>query len=115
MARSDRINVRILLRARIHALFPLVCTKCGAEMRIIAFIADRGTVRDFLVPLNEPIRPPTFATARGPRCGLGAMTSCAMRSRPTTHSPRHHRLSSSISASPGSRVPAARRPGVAWA
>ena len=40
--------------------------RCGAEMRIIAFITDRGTVRDFLIPLGEPITPPTIAPARGP-------------------------------------------------
>ena len=34
--------------------------------RIIAFITDRGTVRDILIPRGEPITPPTIAPARGP-------------------------------------------------
>ena len=29
-----------LLLARIHEVFPLVCPRCGGEMRIIAFITD---------------------------------------------------------------------------
>jgi hypothetical protein len=29
-----------LLLARIYEIFPLVCAKCGAEMRIIAFITE---------------------------------------------------------------------------
>jgi len=55
-----------LLLARIYEVFPLRCSLCGAEMRIIAFITDGPTVRDILVHLGEPITPPTVAPARGP-------------------------------------------------
>ena len=55
-----------LLLARIYQVSPLLCPLCGAEMRIIAFITDRATVRDILIPRGEPITPPTIAPARGP-------------------------------------------------
>ena len=35
-------------------------------MRIIAFITEPGAVRQILVRLGEPTRPPRFAPARGP-------------------------------------------------
>ncbi len=43
-----------LLLARIDEVFPLVCPRCGGEMRIIAFITDAGAVRDILTHLGEP-------------------------------------------------------------
>lgn len=55
-----------LLLARIYEVFPLVCPRCRAEMRIIAFITDAPTVRDILDHLGEPTTPPRIATARGP-------------------------------------------------
>jgi hypothetical protein len=55
-----------LLLARIYEVFPLVCPRCGGEMRIIAFITDGPTVRDILVHLGEPTAPPRIAPARGP-------------------------------------------------
>ena len=30
------------------------CPRCGADMRVIAFITDGPTVRDILVHLGEP-------------------------------------------------------------
>ncbi len=35
-------------------------------MRSIAFITDRGIVRDILISRGEPITPPPIAPARGP-------------------------------------------------
>jgi Putative transposase len=55
-----------LLLARIYEVFPLVCPRCGADMRIIAFITDASTIRDILVHLGEPTAPPRIAPARGP-------------------------------------------------
>ena len=55
-----------LLLARIYEVFPLVCARCGAEMRIIAFITDGPTVRDILAHRGEPTAPPRIAPARGP-------------------------------------------------
>jgi hypothetical protein len=55
-----------LLLARIYEVFPLVCPRCGGEMRIIAFIIDAGAVRDILTPLGEPTSPPRLMPARAP-------------------------------------------------
>ncbi len=55
-----------LLLARIDEVFPLRCSRCGAEMRIIAFITDASTIRNILVHLGEPSAPPRIAPARGP-------------------------------------------------
>jgi hypothetical protein len=55
-----------MLLARIYEVFPLVCPRCGTEMRIIAFITDGPTVRDILGHLGEPTAPPRIAPARGP-------------------------------------------------
>ena len=37
-----------LLLARIYEVFPLLCPKCGGEMRIIAFINEAMAVREIL-------------------------------------------------------------------
>jgi hypothetical protein len=55
-----------LLLARIYEVFPLVCPRCGGEMRIIAFITDACAVREILSHLGEPTSPPPIAPARGP-------------------------------------------------
>ncbi|WP_245754506.1 hypothetical protein [Candidatus Accumulibacter aalborgensis] len=55
-----------LLLARIHEVFPLVCPRCGGEMRIIAFITDACAVRDILTPVGEPTSPPRLMPARAP-------------------------------------------------
>ena len=52
--------------ARIYEVFPLRCSLCGAEMRIIAFITDGPTLRDILDHLGEPTAPPRIAPARRP-------------------------------------------------
>ena len=63
---GSRRNTRALLLARIYEVFPLVCPRCGAEMRIIAFITDGPAVRDILAHCGEPTAPPRIAPARGP-------------------------------------------------
>ncbi len=55
-----------LLLARIHDVFPLLCPRCGGEMRIIAFITDAGAMRDILTHLGEPTSPPRLMRARAP-------------------------------------------------
>jgi len=54
-----------LLLARIHEVFPLVYPRCGAAMRIIAFVTDTSAIRDILLHLGEPTAPPRIAPARG--------------------------------------------------
>ena len=55
-----------LLLARIYEVLPLVCPKCGGDMRIIAFINDGPVIREILGHLGEPTSAPTLAPARGP-------------------------------------------------
>ena len=55
-----------MLLARIYETLPLVCPICQAQMRIIAFITDAGTVRKILDHLGESAQPPRIAPARGP-------------------------------------------------
>ncbi|MGB7988727.1 MAG: transposase [Candidatus Methylophosphatis roskildensis] len=55
-----------LLLARIYEVFPLLCPKCGGELRIIAFVTEAVSVRQILAHLGEPTSPPRMAPARGP-------------------------------------------------
>ena len=63
-----------LLLARIYdqrkspwdEVLPLLCPKCGGEMRIIAFITEAVVIRKILGHLAEPTAPPTIKPARGP-------------------------------------------------
>ena len=55
-----------LLLARIYEVFPLLCPRCGREMRIIAFITEGHAIRDILSHLGEPTSPPRLMPARGP-------------------------------------------------
>jgi len=47
-------------------IFPLLCPRCGGEMRIIAFITEAVAVRDILAHLGEPTSLPRLMPARGP-------------------------------------------------
>ena len=53
-------------RARLFLTLPLVCPRCGAYMRIIAFVTETAPVRRILLALGEPAEPPRIAPARGP-------------------------------------------------
>lgn len=55
-----------MLIARIYEVFPLVCPKCGGEMKIIAFISEGAVIREILGHLGEPPSPPRLLPARGP-------------------------------------------------
>ncbi|KFB70495.1 MAG: hypothetical protein AW09_004404 [Candidatus Accumulibacter phosphatis] len=54
------------LGAQIDEVFPLICPRCGGEMRIIAFLTDAGAVCDILTPIGEPTSPPPLMPARAP-------------------------------------------------
>ena len=64
-----------MLLARIYEALPLVCPNCQAQMRIIAFITDAGTVRKILDHFGESTQPPRIAPARGPPLWEAAMAS----------------------------------------
>ena len=55
-----------LLLARIYEVLPLVCPKCGGDLRIIAFINEGPVIREILGHLGEPTSAPRLALARGP-------------------------------------------------
>ena len=55
-----------LLLARNDEVLPLLCPKCGGDMRIIAFINEGPVIREILGHLGEPISAPRLAPARGP-------------------------------------------------
>ena len=71
-----------MLLARIYEVWPLTCSFCGAQMRIIAFITEPAAVRQTLEHLGEPTRPPRFAPARGPPLWE------AVTAAPADHEPR---------------------------
>ena len=52
--------------ARIYEVLPLLCPRCGGEMRITAFITEGAVIREILGHLGEPKSPPRLMPARGP-------------------------------------------------
>jgi hypothetical protein len=57
----------VRLLARIYEVLPLLCPRCGSEMRLIAFIAAPDAIEAILEHLGEPARPPPLAArARAP-------------------------------------------------
>jgi hypothetical protein len=58
-ARSAAVRIWAALLARIYQVFPLMCTNCGAEMRLIAFITERSSIQHILNHIGEsPVAPP---------------------------------------------------------
>ena len=55
-----------LLLARIYEVLPLLCPRCGGEMRIIAFITEAAVIQAIPGHLGEPKQPPRLRPARGP-------------------------------------------------
>jgi len=55
-----------LLLARIYEVLPLLCPRCGGEMRIIAFITEAAVIRAIPGHLGQPEQPPRLRPARGP-------------------------------------------------
>jgi hypothetical protein len=55
-----------MLLARVYDAFPLTCSRCGAGMRMIAFISEASTVQRILDHIGEPSTPSRIAPARGP-------------------------------------------------
>jgi hypothetical protein len=55
-----------LLLARIDEVFPLLCPKCGGEMRIIALFTEPSIIADILGHLGVPTSLLRLMPARGP-------------------------------------------------
>ncbi len=65
-ARSSAHYPWALLIARLFLTLPLVCPRCGADMRIIAFSTETAPVRRILNHIGEPVVAPPISPARGP-------------------------------------------------
>ena len=55
-----------VLIARIYEVFPLLCPKCGGQMRLIAFITEGTQIRRILDHIGVDTEPPHISPARGP-------------------------------------------------
>ena len=62
--RSPARYLWAILLARIYESAPLVCSQCGANMRIIAFATDGVSVRGILTHIGEPTDLPSMSANR---------------------------------------------------
>ncbi len=66
-ARQRGAYAWVRLLGRIYAVLPLICLRCGGEMRLIAFITSPAAIVPILAHLGEAITPPPLAPrARAP-------------------------------------------------
>ena len=79
IAKVDELHLTPLeLIARIYEVFPLLCPKCGGQMRLIAFITEGTQIRRVLdhIGVEQRNRPPTtrsISASIGERAGLGVL------------------------------------------
>jgi hypothetical protein len=64
--RSKAHYLWAVLIARIYEVFPLLCPKCGGQMRLIAFITEGTQIRRILDHIGVDSEPPHISPARGP-------------------------------------------------
>ena len=64
--RSKAHYLWAVLIARIYEVFPLLCPKCGGQMRLIAFISVGTQIRKILDHIGVDSQPPHISPARGP-------------------------------------------------
>jgi hypothetical protein len=64
--RASATSLWAMRLARIYEVCPRVCPRCGAEIRLIAFVTEAEPVRRILTHLGEPITPPPISPARSP-------------------------------------------------
>ena len=64
--RSKAHYLWAVLIARIYEVFPLLCPKCGGQMRLIAFITEGVQIRKILDHIGVDSEPPHISPARGP-------------------------------------------------
>jgi hypothetical protein len=58
--------------ARIFECLPLLCSRCGEPIRIIAFILEPSVIERILTHVGEPVTPPAVMPARAlPQAELG--------------------------------------------
>jgi hypothetical protein len=54
------------LIARVYEVFPLLCLRCGGQMRRISFINDGAEIRKILDHIGVKSSPPKISQAHGP-------------------------------------------------
>jgi len=64
--RSPAHYLWAVLIARIYEVFPLLCPKCGGQMRLIAFVTEGTQIRKILNHIGVDSQPPHISPARGP-------------------------------------------------
>lgn len=64
--RSPAHYLWAVLIARIYEVFPLLCPKCGSQMRLIAFITEGTQIRKILDHIGVDPYPPQISPACGP-------------------------------------------------
>ncbi len=64
--RSNAHYLWAVLIARIYEVLPLLCPKCGGQMRLIAFITEATQIRKILDHIGVDPEPPRISPARGP-------------------------------------------------
>ena len=64
--RSPAHYLWAVLIARIFEVFPLLCPKCGGQMRLIAFVTEGMQIRKILDHIGVDSEPPHISPARGP-------------------------------------------------
>jgi len=65
-SRPSNVYLWAILLARIYEISPLVCSRCGGPIRIIAFIIEVAPIRQILEHVGEPTEPPALHPPRGP-------------------------------------------------
>ena len=64
--RSKAQYLWAVLIARIYEVFPLLCPRCGGQMRLIAFITEGAQIRRILDHIGVDSEPPHVSPARRP-------------------------------------------------
>jgi hypothetical protein len=64
--RSPAHYLWAVLIARIYEVFPLLCPKCGGQMRLIAFTTEGTQIRRILDHIGVDSEPPHISPARRP-------------------------------------------------
>jgi hypothetical protein len=55
-----------ILLARIYEISPLICSRCGGPVRIVASVIEAAPIQQILQHIGEPLEPPVLRPARGP-------------------------------------------------
>jgi len=55
-----------ILLARIYEISPLICSRCGGPVRIVASVIEAAPIQQILQHIGEPLEHPVLRPARGP-------------------------------------------------